>query len=107
MQGLIVLAQGAAAGAERPNWLIGGMPIFLLLIMMFFLFRSQKKQANQRKEMITRIKAGDEVVTNGGIKGTVTKVKDKSFMVKIAEKVEIEIVASGIGAVVQTEKVNE
>lgn len=101
------MAQGAAAGAERPNWLIGGMPIFLLLIMMFFLFRSQKKQADQRKEMIKRIKVGDEVVTNGGIKAVVTKVKDKTFMVKVAEKVEIEIVQSGIGAVVQVEKTDE
>ena len=95
------MAQVGAA-PERPSWLIAGMPIFLLLIMMVFLFRSQKKQADQRKDMISRLKAGDVVITNGGIKGTITKVQDKSFMVKIAEKVEIEVVLNGIGTHVKT-----
>jgi len=101
----ITLAQ--AAGADRPNWLISGMPIFLLVIMMFFLFRSQKKQGDKRKDMIAKTKAGDQIVTNGGIKGTVTKVKEGSFMVKIADKVEIEIIQNGVGAVLGGEKGDE
>lgn len=102
---ITLIAQAAAE--QRPNWLIGGMPIILLVVMMFFLFRSQKKQADKRKEMLTKIKTGDVIVSNGGIKGTVTKVKDKSFMVKIADKVEIEIVQNGIGAVVGGDKTDE
>jgi preprotein translocase subunit YajC len=101
---ITVIAQATAE--QRPNWLIGGMPIILLVVMMFFLFRSQKKQANQRKEMLSRLKSGDEVVTNGGIKGTITKVKDKSYLVKIADKVEIEVVQTGVGALIG-DKTNE
>jgi len=101
---ITVIAQATAE--QRPNWLIGGMPIILLVVMMFFLFRSQKKQANQRKEMLSKIKAGDEVVTNGGVKGTVTKVKEKSYLIKIADKVEIEVVLNGISIVIGN-KTNE
>ena len=104
----ITLAQAAGGNPQGgpPSW-ITMAPIILLVIMIFFLFRSQKKQADQRKEMLARIKAGDEVITNGGIKGTVTKVKDKSFMIKIADKVEVEIIQNGIGAVVGGEKTDE
>ena len=99
---IIVIAQAQKAGAQGgpPQWL-GVLPMFVVLgVMLFFLFRSQKKQANQRREMLSKIKAGDEVVTNGGIKGTIAKVKEKTYLLKIADKVEIEIVQSGIGAVI-------
>lgn len=86
-----------------PGW-VGIMPIVLLVVMMFFLFRSQKKQSEKRKEMIKRVKTGDEVVTSGGIKGKVTKVKEKTFMMQIADKVEIEVVQNGIGAVIAGEE---
>ena len=86
-----------------PSW-VGLMPIILLVVMMFFLFRSQKKQTDKRKEMINRVKAGDEVVTSGGIKGKITKVKEKSFMIQISDKVEVEIVQNGVGAVISVEE---
>ena len=101
----ITLAQAAEAG--RPSWLIGGMPIFLLVIMMFFLFRSQKKQGDKRKDMIAKTKVGDQIVTNGGMKGTVTKVKETSFMIKIADKIEVEIIQNGVGAVIEGDKGDE
>lgn len=99
----IAKAAGDTGTQGPPAW-VGMMPIILLVVMMFFLFRSQKKNSDKRKEMIKRIKSGDEVVTGGGIKGKVTKVKDKTYMVQIAEKIEIEIVQSGIGAVLSGEE---
>lgn len=102
----LTIAQAAGEtgeGGGPPGW-VGMMPIILLVVMMFFLFRSQKKQADKRKEMITRIKAGDEVITSGGIKGKITKVKDKTFMVQIADKIEIEVVQNGVGGVVPGEE---
>lgn len=97
---VILTAQAAAPQGGAPQW-TGIVPLIVVFgVMMFFLFRSQKKQANQRKDMLSKIKAGDEVVTNGGIKGTIAKVKEKTYLVKIADKVEIEIVQNGIGAVI-------
>lgn len=102
----LTIAQAAGEAKTQggpPSW-VGMMPIILLVVMMFFLFRSQKKQANKRKDMITKIKTGDEVITSGGIKGTVTKVKETTFIVKIADKVEIEVVQNGVGGVVPREE---
>jgi preprotein translocase subunit YajC len=80
------------------------IPIFLVFgVMMYFMFRSQKKQAKEREAMLSAIKIGDEIITNGGIKGTITKVKDKSFFVKVADKVDLEIVRNGVATVIKLE----
>ncbi len=71
--------------------------------MIFFMFRSQKKQAQKRKDMINAIKSGDSVVTSGGIKGTIEKVKNDSFILKIADNVQVEIVHSAVGKIVGKE----
>ena len=103
----IAQAQGASsgncpAGAGGAPPLAGMIPIFLIFgVMMFFMYRSQKKQAKERDDMLNSIKAGDEVITNGGIKGKVTKVTDKSFFVKVADKVDLEVVRGGVATVVK------
>ena len=97
------------AAAQQPQVgqspLAGIIPMFVVIgVMMFILFRSQKKQAQKRQEMLSKIKVGDEIITNGGIKGKISKVKDKTYMVKIADKVEIEIVQNGVGAVTEVKE---
>jgi preprotein translocase subunit YajC len=90
-----------AAGGEGapPQW-IGMVPMFLIFgVMIFFMMRSQKKQAQKRKEMLSSIKSGDKIVTNGGIKGTIEKVKDDVYLLKIADGVQIEIVHAAVGQI--------
>ncbi|OGV38996.1 MAG: preprotein translocase subunit YajC [Lentisphaerae bacterium GWF2_45_14] len=74
--------------------------IIILGIMIFLLFRSQKKEARRRQEMLNSIKTGDKVVTAGGIYGEVTSVKNDSFVVKIADNVKIEVCKTGVNTVV-------
>ena len=112
MNEIIFLAQQAptpAPGAPQgpPQW-TGMVSIFLVFgVMIFLMFRSQKKQANERKEMLNAIKSGDKVITNGGIKGTVDKVKDDLFILKIADNVRIEIVHAGIAKKIVDKENNE
>ena len=83
------------------------IPIFLVFgVMMYFMFRSQKKQAKERETMLSAIKVGDEVITNGGIKGKISKVKEKSFFVKVSDKIDLEIVRNGVATVVKPETEN-
>ena len=103
---LICLGQGTeaqAAGGMNP--LV--MPI-ILGIMVFWMFRSQKKvqakERTKREELLASIKSGDKVVTAGGIMAEVVSVKDTSYVIKIAEKVNIEISKNGIGSVEREEK---
>ncbi|MGB0258336.1 MAG: preprotein translocase subunit YajC [Coraliomargarita sp.] len=48
--------------------------------------------------MLTELKSGDEVVTAGGIHGTITNVKDDRFVVRIADGVKIELSKNSVGS---------
>ncbi len=84
----------------------GSMPLVVLLfVAMYFLM----VVPNQRKQkawqtMLSQIKAGDKVTTNGGMRGTVVSVKDDVLIVKTApDGVKFEIVRSAIAAVTTDE----
>lgn len=67
------------------------MPLILLVVIFwFFIFRPQQKRAKEHQSMLSAIKRGDTVVSNGGLVGKVTKVTE-------GEDLEVEI-ASGVKA---------
>lgn len=65
-------------------------------IMYFLMIRPQQKQRKQREALLNSIKVRDKVVTSGGIYGKIMKLKDKTVILQIADKVEIEILKSSI-----------
>ena len=97
-----ILAQTAApAGAGGP----GGstMIIFYALLfaaMYFFMIAPQRKKQKETEKMLAALSTGDEIVTSGGIYGTITNVKDDRFVVRIAENTKIEVGKSFVTAVV-------
>jgi preprotein translocase subunit YajC len=56
----------------------------------------RKKQEKKHKAVLESLKRGDKVVTIGGIRGVITKVKDDGIFVKTSEDTEIEFVKSAI-----------
>ncbi|AET66603.1 preprotein translocase, YajC subunit [Desulfosporosinus orientis DSM 765] len=68
-------------------------------IMYFLLIRPQQKQAKKRQALISSLRTRDQVITTGGIYGKITKVKEDSVIVQVAEKVEIEFAKSAIASV--------
>jgi len=81
----------------QPNAIASLMPIiFIFGIFYFLLIRPQQKKQKDHAKMILEVKKNDEVVTNGGIHGTIVNVKDKTFVLKIDENVKIEIDKSTI-----------
>ncbi len=69
----------------------------------FFLIRPQQKQQKEHKEMLGNLQAGDDVVTIGGIKGKVVKIKDDNIRLRISSNVDIDMARSSIGSVVKPE----
>ena len=68
------------------------MPIiFIFAIFYFLLIRPQQKKQKEHGKMIQELKKNDEVVTNGGVHGTIVNVKDTTFVLKIDENVKVEI----------------
>ena len=71
--------------------------ILIFVIFYFFLIRPQQKKVKEHKLMVSSLKRGDEVVTSGGIVGTVERIlgNDKVELL-ISENVTVEVVQSTI-----------
>ncbi len=66
------------------------------LIFYFLIIVPQKKQQKQHKDMIDNLKKNDEVITSGGIHGTIVNVKDHTVILKVDDNVKVEIQKSSI-----------
>jgi len=65
-------------------------------IFYFLLFRPQKKAQDEHRKMMADLKKNDEVITSGGIHGTIMNVKDHSVTLKVDDNVKIEVQKSSI-----------
>jgi preprotein translocase subunit YajC len=96
----IVLAQAQTGSpAPVPGGGIGSffVPlIFIFVIMYFVMIRPQKKRQDQQQKLIASLKSGDRVVTNGGIHGLISNVKESTVLLKVADNVKIEVDKSAI-----------
>src|SRR5436309_12293158 len=100
------LAQAqSAAPQQMPGGGIGSVfvtLIFIFIIMYFVMIRPQKKRREQQQKLITSLKTGDRVVTNGGIHGLISNVKETTVLVKVADNVKIEMDKSAITTVLKS-----
>jgi len=69
--------------------------------MYFVMIRPQKRRQEQQKQLIASIKTGDRVVTNAGIHGLISNVKETTVLVKVADNVKIEMEKSAIANVLK------
>ena len=87
-------AQGGGAGMLVPM-------IIIFAIFYFMLIRPQQRKEKQRKAMIDNVKSGERIMFSGGILGTVTNVKESTFVVKIADNVKIEVARGAVSRVLE------
>jgi preprotein translocase subunit YajC len=84
-----------SAGGGSIIWTL--LPFVLIFGIFYFLvIMPQKKQKQQLQEMIAGLKINDEVVTNGGIIGTIKEVRETSFIIQSAEKSFLEVGKSAV-----------
>ena len=100
MNGLIPEAMAQSAGGAAPG---GGfapiaMMVVFIAIFYFLLIRPQQKKAKEHSAMVTRLSAGDEVVTSGGILGRIVEVGDTFVTLEIADNVRIKVQKFQIGS---------
>jgi len=100
-----LLAQAQSPAPTGPGGGIGFFVpfIFIFIIMYFVMFRPQKKRQEQQQKLISALKTGDRVVTNGGIHGLISNVKETTVIVKVADNVKIEMEKSAITTVKSTQ----
>ncbi len=79
------------------NPLVQLFPLALIFIIFYFLLiRPQKQKEKEHQKMLAGINKNDEVVTSGGIHGTIVNVKDKTVTLRIDDNVKMEIEKSSV-----------
>ena len=95
---LIALALQAPAGGS-PMFAIGIQILAFALIFWFLLIRPQRKAAQRHREMLEALQRNDEVVTEGGIIGTVVHLADDRITIRTGENTRIVVARSKIARV--------
>lgn len=91
-------AQGS--GGSEATGLAGLLPLVLIFVVFYFLLiRPQQKRSKEHRQMVESLSKGDEVVTNGGLLGRVTRVNDNFITMEIADKLEVRVQRQSVAAV--------
>jgi preprotein translocase subunit YajC len=85
-------AHAQAAGGPGGQGMLGfALPLLLLVVFYFLLIRPQNKRAKEQREMLSKVVAGDEIATTGGILGKVIDVGEQFVTLEIAADVNIKL----------------
>jgi len=91
MTASFVLAM-AAPSQGAPSALVQVLPFALVLAIFYFIILLPMKRRQQKvADFLSSLKVGDQVVTSGGIYGTITRVGDQAVQIQIAERVRVDI----------------
>ncbi len=83
-----------------------GLPLLVLFfgVMYFVLIMPQQRKQKKWQEMLSQLKSGDQVTTNGGIRGTILSVKDDVVVLKVQpDGLKLEFVKGSIASVTTPE----
>ena len=82
--------------------------ILIFVIFYFFLIRPQQKRVKDHKVMVESLKRGDEIITSGGIIGTVDRIlEDDRIEVLIGDNVKVQIIRSTITSQLKKEEIKK
>ena len=102
------LAEGGAAAASQSDPITALLfPIGLLVLFYFFLIRPQSKRAKEQKAMVSALSKGDEVLTQGGILGKITKVNEGFVTLEVSNNVSMTIQKSAVGSLMPKGTIKE
>lgn len=94
MQESLFLIAQTTKGGSGSNILL--MYLVIGVIFYFIVFSPMRKRQKQTQEMLSNLKKGDRVITNGGIYGEVVAVEQQVVYLRIAEKLKIKVAKSAI-----------
>jgi preprotein translocase subunit YajC len=101
---LLAAQSGGGAGSLMPILMI----VLLFGVMYFMMIRPQQKRRREAEQMQAALSAGDEVVTIGGLYGTVTGVDDETVLLEVAPGVQTRYARPAIARVVkQVERIEK
>ena len=85
------------APQKKSSGLMDFLPLLIIIVLFYvFIFRGNKKQQQKRQEAIDRTVKGTRVMLNSGVLGKVVEVREKEFLVEIADNVRVLVVKNGV-----------
>ena len=81
--------------------------VLLLVVMYVLMIRPQRQRQQAQQTMIDRASVGDDILTSGGIYGTITEIEDDDVVVEIADGLSVHMTRRGIAAVLPPEEEDE
>ena len=80
--------------------------LLIFLIFYFIVIKPQRTKQKEQKSMIENLKKNDEIVTTGGVHGTIVLVKDKTVVVRVDDNVKIEFDKESVSTVLNPKSEN-
>lgn len=65
--------------------------VVMIFIFYFIVIRPQRRQEQERQDMLSKLKKGDSVITSGGLIGTIESVSDTEIKVEVADRVKVRV----------------
>jgi preprotein translocase subunit YajC len=94
---LVSLAQAAPSGGSGSSAIVQFLPLVLIFgVFWFLVIRPQQKKGKLHQQMLNELKAGDVVVTQGGIIGKITGIKDPEVVVEVSQGVRLRVLRSHV-----------
>ena len=86
-------ASATPAAANDPfGGMLGFMPIVLMFGVLYFLMiRPQQKKAKEHTKLVNELQKGDEIVTNGGLAGRITKVGENYMTISVSDVKDVPV----------------
>jgi len=95
----------ALGQAAIPDTVVQMAPLLIIGVIFYLLiFRPMRTKQKKLDAMITDLKNGDKVITNSGIYGVVSGIKDNTLILKVADQVKIEIAKNAIAGLQSTQE---
>ena len=96
-----ILAQAPApSGGDMFTQMVPMIVIFMA-IFYFMIIRPQKRKDQEHKDMLSKASKGQKVIFGGGMIGVISSVKEKTFMIKLADNVKVEILKGSVTKIVE------
>jgi len=99
----LAMAPQPAGGEQPSSTFFFGWIAIMIAIFYVMIIRPQRRREKERTDLLKNIKTGDRVLVSGGMIGIVSNVKDKTFMIKVAEKTKVEVLRGAVTQVLAAE----
>lgn len=86
------IAASAGSSAGQPDSSFSLIMIVVIFVLFYFmLIRPQSRRAKEHRELVNKLKKGDEIITNGGILGKVSSLDEQFIKLTLAEGIEVTL----------------